>query len=94
MPGGIGAVNFRRSNIEIIGDILRLEEAGKTEIMYTANMSYFQMKKYMDFLTERGFIEGVKLSNPRATYRVTEKGQRLLRSIDAMLLMLGLREED
>ena len=42
-------MNQRRSNIEIIGDMLRVGEngAGKTEIMYSANMSYSQLQKYL-----------------------------------------------
>ena len=39
----------RRSNIEIIGDMLRVGSngAGKTEIMHSANMSYSQLQKYL-----------------------------------------------
>ena len=80
-------MNNRRSNIEIIADILRLSEAGKNEIMYSANMSYRQLQKYLNFLTQEGFIE-VKPSNPRPTYRVTKKGLRLLKNIDSLLEML------
>ena len=81
--------NHRRSNIEVIADILRLGEAGKTEIMYSANMSYRQLQKYLDFLTQGGFIERVKLSNPVVTYKVTKKGLRLLKNIDSILEMLA-----
>ena len=43
------SVSRRRSNIEIIADMLRIGEngAGKTEIMYSANMSYHQIQKYL-----------------------------------------------
>ncbi len=84
----------RRTSMEIIADMLRLGEAGKTEIMYSANMSYFQLQKYLNFLLERGFIDKVKLGNPSVTYRVTRKGLRILRSIDALLETLELREPD
>jgi len=84
----------RRSSIEIIADMLRLGEAGKTEIMYSVNMSYFQLQKYLNFLLERKLIDKVKLGNPSVTYRVTEKGLRLLRSIDAILGTLELRDND
>jgi len=80
--------------MEIIADMLRLGEAGKTEIMYSANMSYFQLQKYLNFLLERGLIDKVKLGNPSVTYRVTKKGLRILRSIDALLETLELREPD
>ncbi len=78
----------RRSNIEVIADMLRLGEAGKTEIMYSANMSYFQLKKYLNFLLQLGLITKVTLGNPSVTYRVTEKGLRLLRNIDSILEVL------
>ena len=47
----------RRSNIEIIGEMLRLGEngAGKTELMYGVNMSYTQIQKYLSFLINHGF---------------------------------------
>jgi predicted transcriptional regulator len=83
----------RRSNIEVIADILRLGEAGKTEIMYSANMSYFQLQKYLNFLLERNLIDKVKVGNPIVTYRVTEKGSKLLRDIDNILQLLELNEE-
>jgi predicted transcriptional regulator len=82
-------MNKRRSNIQVIADMLRLGEAGKTEIMYSANMSYFQLQKYLQFLTEKELIDKVTVGNPKITYRITEKGLRLLESIDNILEMLG-----
>ena len=84
----------RRSSIEVIADMLRLGEAGKTEMMYSANMSYFQLQKYLSFLLQLGLIDKVAVGNPVVTYRVTKKGLRLLRNIDSILEVLGLREED
>jgi len=83
----------RRSSIEVIADILRLGEAGKTEIMYSANMSFFQLQKYLKFLLELRLIDKVTVGNPTVTYRVTRKGLKLLKSIDAVLVTLELREE-
>jgi predicted transcriptional regulator len=54
----------RRSSLEIIADMLRLGEAGKTEIMFSVYMSYFQLQKYLNFLLERGLIDRVALGNP------------------------------
>ena len=79
----------RRSSIQVIADMLRLGEAGKTEIMYSANMSYFQLQKYLQFLTEKELIDKVTVGNPKITYRITDKGLRLLESIDNILEMLG-----
>ena len=59
-------VNRRRSNIEIIADMLKVGEngAGKTEIMYSANMSYSQIQKYLGYLLSQGFIDKVEVGNP------------------------------
>lgn len=86
-------MNKRRSSIEVMADMLRLGEAGKTEFMYSANMSYFQLQKYLQFLTERGLIDKVMVGNPKITYRVTPKGFSLLESIDSIREILGLGSE-
>lgn len=87
-------MQHRRSSIEVIADILRLGEAGKTEIMYSANMSFRQLQKYLSFLLQLGLITKVEVGNPIVTYRVTKKGLRLLRNIDSILEVLEFREED
>ena len=83
-------MNRRRSNIEVIADMLRVGEngAGKTQIMYGANMSYSQIQKYLGFLLSHGLITKVKVGNPSVTYHITEKGKGLLNSIDNMMEML------
>ena len=84
-------MHIRRSNIEIIADMLRVGEngAGKTEIMYSVNMSYSQIQKYLGFLISRGFISKVKVGNPSVTYHVTDLGLKLLSSIDSVTEILG-----
>jgi len=84
-------MNNRRSNIKIIADMLRVGEngAGKTEIMYSANMSYSQLQKYLGFLMSQGFITKVEVGNPVVTYQVTELGLKLIKSIDSVMEILG-----
>jgi predicted transcriptional regulator len=86
-------MNKRRSNIEIIADMLRVGEngAGKTEIMYSANMSYAQIQKYLGFLLSHGFINKVEVGNPVVTYQVTGKGGELLKNIDSIVEVLEFR---
>jgi predicted transcriptional regulator len=86
-------INNRRSSIQIIADMLRLGEAGKTEIMYSVNMSYFQLQKYLGFLLQQKLIDEVHLGNPSVSYRVTEKGFNLLRSIDSVQQILESVDE-
>jgi len=84
------SVGQRRSNIEIIADMLRVGEngAGKTEIMYTANMSYSQIQKYLDYLVNQGFINKVNMDNTMVAYKVTDSGLKLLKAIDTLMEML------
>lgn len=83
-------MNRRRSNIEIIADMLKVGEngAGKTEIMYTANMSYSQIQKYLDYLVNQGFINKVNMDNTLVAYQVTDSGLKLLKAIDTLMEML------
>ena len=87
-------MNNRRSNVEIIADMLRVGEngAGKTEIMYSANMSYTQIQKYLGFLLNHEFINRVEVGNPVVTYQVTEKGLNLLKNIDSIMEVLEFRD--
>ena len=84
------AVGRRRSNIEIIADMLRVGEngAGKTEIMYTANMSYSQIQKYLKYLVSQGFITRMNIDNTLIAYQVTQTGMKLLKAIDTLMAML------
>ena len=88
------AVGRRRSNIEIIADMLRVGEngAGKTEIMYTANMSYSQIQKYLDYLVNQGFVNKVNMDNTMVAYQVTDSGFKLLKAIDTLMEMLESSE--
>lgn len=89
-------INHRRSNIEIIAEMLRVGRngAGKTEIMYSVNMSYSQIQKYLAFLLSHGFIDKVAVGNPVITYRVTDLGLKLLKSIDGVAEMLGWLDKE
>jgi len=89
-------INRRRSNIEIIAEMLKVGEngAGKTKIMYNANLSYAQIQKYLGFLVGQGFVDKMELGNPSVTYQVTESGLKLLESINNLMDMLELSSED
>lgn len=88
--GQRATVGQRRSNIEIIADMLRVGEngAGKTEIMYTANMSYSQIQKYLDYLMGQGFINRMEMDRTMVAYQVTDSGLKLLKAIDTLMEML------
>jgi predicted transcriptional regulator len=71
--------------------MLRVGEngAGKTEIMYSANMSYSQIQRYLDYLVNQGFISKVNMGNTMIAYQVTDNGLKLLKAIDTLMEMLG-----
>jgi len=77
--------NNRRSEIDIIGEILILSQNGvrKTEILYQANLCYLQLKKYLSFLLEKNILEEKVIrnnGNSFSVYQTTPKGNKL--SID------------
>jgi predicted transcriptional regulator len=63
-----------RSRTEIVCNILDATNGGgatKTKIMYTAFLSYAQLKEYLSVLTENNLLE---YSNGTQTFKTTEKG--------------------
>jgi len=85
-------VKHRRSSIEIIADILRYGEAGKTEIMYGVNMSYSQVNRYLNFLLKQEFLHKAITDDEHAIYRITQKGRNLLQDVETVLEMLQEKE--
>ena len=99
ISSGLGqrtTVSRRRSNIEIIADMLRIgaNGAGKTAIMYNANMSYSQIQKYLGFLINQGFIDKLETANTVVTYQLTDSGLKLLKTINNLIEMLGISEDE
>ncbi len=80
--------NGRRSTVQIIGDILRVEESTKTEIMYSLGFNSGRAKKYIGFLLGLGFLETVT-NGRKTTYKVTTNGKELLGKIDELVECLG-----
>jgi predicted transcriptional regulator len=68
-----------RSRTEIVGLILEAANGGgatKTKIMYKAFLSFAQLREYLTMLQDNRLIE---YEDGKQTYRITEKGMRLLR---------------
>jgi len=80
--------NKRRSEIQIIREILDLSKTGakKTEILYQNNMSFVQLKNYLSFLIEKKIImENIIPTDtgyPNRIYVNTKKGNALLADIN------------
>jgi predicted transcriptional regulator len=81
----------RRSEIEIIADILRLirlGDTGTTEIIYTAKINREQTSRYLQKLLEADLLEEAQEEIGMPAYRITRKGLTLLSQIEAMQEML------
>ena len=67
-----------RSRTEIVGNILDAANGGtsKTKIMYTAFLSFGQLKEYLSVLVENNLIEYIEGANK---YKTTEKGLNFLK---------------
>lgn len=77
----------RRSEIEIIADILRLirlGDTGTTEIIYAAKINREQTSKYLKKLLDANILEEAEEEIGIPAYRITRKGLALLSQIEAM----------
>ncbi len=80
-------MSVRRTNIEIIGDILKAIRQARglkpTHVMYKANLSYKLLKDYLDELREKDLIveaedKGHKMIN------ITDRGLKFLEKYEQM----------
>jgi predicted transcriptional regulator len=64
--------------MDIAAAILKIAQGGslKTRIMYSAFLSFPQLKEYLELLTDQGLLEHVK---EEKIYSTTEKGRRFLK---------------
>jgi len=83
--------NSRRSEIEIMGEILNLSKQGarKTEVLYQVNLSYKQLNDYLNFLLEKDFIFEKIVDDPKINsykiYETTTRGHEFLQNINITL---------
>jgi predicted transcriptional regulator len=73
-----------RSKLRIYRDILKTVDneghAKPTKILYTANLSYERLNRYLNELVSRGLLHEVDEEGGRY-YEITEDGRKLLREI-------------
>lgn len=87
-------VNRRRSELDIINEILQISNKGvnKTTILYRCNLSYTQLVKYLNFLLEKNILEEKTSNNngySKTLYTTTEKGKDFLKDINKTLCYFG-----
>lgn len=65
----------RRDGLMIICDLLdSMQEPSRlTHVLFRTNLSYAQIKKYLDMLVQMGLIQEVQ--EPYAGFQITERGR-------------------
>jgi predicted transcriptional regulator len=81
-----------RSHFEVIASILESTQyagATSTSLMKLANTNYKQIRKYLEFLIEQGFVE-VGLERNKVVYRSGSKGFEFMRHYYALQELLSV----
>ncbi len=81
MNGRRSKVRFsQRSRIEIMACILNCANpvSRKTRILYSCNLSYQQLKLYLKYLAENGFLR-IREQKNKTIFEATEKGKEFLK---------------
>ena len=76
-------INGHRGRLDVIADILEASqsEVKKTYLMYRCNMSFRQLKSYLEFLLRNDLIHNVTDNgngNP-GLFKITKKGKDFLK---------------
>ena len=71
----------RRSRYDIIAKILSVAQdgAGKTSILYHANLNFGMVNRYLDFLIQEGMI-----ATGSTKYKTTERGLEFLKAYKSL----------
>lgn len=93
MEAGLSLLSsgHRRSKLEIYVDVLRIIERGvskPTRIMFAANISWKPLNEILANLERQGLIERKTVRN-RTLVFITEKGKRILRTLETISLELA-----
>jgi len=83
----------RRDRLNIIAEIMEVatESKIKTKIMYMVNLSFSQLKEYLNYLTEMGFLR-IRVENGKKFYETTAKGTRYIENYREMSNFLRSQE--
>ena len=83
----------RRDRLGIMAEIMEKSREGilKTQILYGVNLSFSQLREYVSFLTEMGFLK-VHIKKRKKIYKTTAKGVQYIESYREMLNLLRKSE--
>jgi len=85
--------NNHRGHLDIIADILCASQGGikKTYIMYHCNLSFRQLKHYLNFLLSKELLCVVAkdTKSEHGMFEITEKGKEFLKAYSGLKTLLG-----
>jgi len=79
----------KRNRMEIVGDMLAAiqNKGGRikpTHLMYKANLSYAQLKSYLDELVEKEFVTETANDTNNTYIIITDKGDKFVQKLSEM----------
>ncbi len=85
----------RRDRLYIIAEILNVAREGslKTQIMYSANLSFAQLNEYISFLLKMNLLR-INMDEEKTIYRTTGKGLKYLQNYEEIAQLLTKEEEN
>jgi predicted transcriptional regulator len=80
----------RRDRLYIIAEILNVAREGslKTQIMYSANLSFAQLNEYLSFLLKINLLKANTTDEERTVYKTTPKGLKFLQNYEEIAQLL------
>lgn len=79
-----------RSRLSIIYQILRIcndDQVSQTKLMYKANLSYFQLKKYVNTLMTKDLLQET-VHNGKKSYSCTPRGRQFIDTFRDLTMLL------
>jgi len=75
-----------RGRLDLIADILETSNVGakKTYLMYRCNLSFKQLKYYLDFLLKKEFLCAVSEDGNPGFFKITDKGKDFLKAYNGL----------
>jgi len=85
----------KRGKFSIIADMLEIAygKAGKTQIMYRANLSFRQLEKYLRLMLELDLLDETS-NNGRKIYGTTHKGITFLQHYYTIKKLLKTKDDN
>jgi predicted transcriptional regulator len=87
-------IGNRRSEFEIMQDILRMDAGSTTTLRYSVNLSHSQMRKYLSFMENSSLIQLQRRGRRTTTFQVTPKGRQVLDQLGQLFQLMGLESEE